>query len=115
MERMKRVYVAGTISFGGQLTEEEEIIANIHRLRRYAQELRDAGYEVVDPTTLHEDDEASPDHVRKSWADYMKADISALVTCDAIALTPGWHRGRGPRLEHYLAVELGLEVIEWPS
>lgn len=45
------------------------------------------------------------------WADCMRSDIAALVTCDAIYLLPGWTRSRGALLELQIACAIGLDVI----
>ena len=39
-------------------------------------------------------------------------DIRELVACDAVYMLPGWPASRGARLEHHVAVELGLHVID---
>lgn len=46
-----------------------------------------------------------------TWAAYMRMALAQLVTCDAIALLPGWTASRGARLEHKVAVELGMRVV----
>jgi hypothetical protein len=70
-----------------------------------ARRLRDSGHEVVNPADINVDP-------TKGWEDCMRADIAALVTCDAIALLPGWVHSRGALLEHHIATQLGLQVIE---
>ena len=68
-----------------------------------AAELRAAGLDVVNPA------EICPDHTM-AWADCMRADIVALMECDAIAMLPGWMDSKGARLERHIAVELGMAV-----
>jgi hypothetical protein len=46
-----------------------------------------------------------------TWAAYMRMALAQLVTCDTIALLPGWSASRGATLEHKVAVELGMRVI----
>lgn len=41
----------------------------------------------------------------------IKRDIDALFACDAIAMLPGWEGSKGARVEHALAVYLGLEIL----
>lgn len=69
-----------------------------------AARLRATGLEVINPA------EIVPDQTAK-WEDCMRADIAALVTCDRIALLPGWQKSRGATLEHHIATALGMEVV----
>lgn len=45
-----------------------------------------------------------------SWQNYMKADIIALMECDAIYMLSTYAASRGARIEKLLAEELGYEV-----
>ena len=47
-----------------------------------------------------------------TWADYMRADLRALLDCEAIALLPGWDRSRGARCEVSIADDLGMRRVE---
>jgi len=47
----------------------------------------------------------------KSWLNYMKTDIIALMECDAIFLLENWEESKGACIEHSLAIKLGYEVI----
>ena len=47
-----------------------------------------------------------------TWADYMRADIRALLDCEAIALLPGWDQSRGARCEVSIAEDLGMRRVE---
>jgi Domain of unknown function (DUF4406) len=68
-------------------------------------QLRALGYDVVNPTTL-------PGHAQhdQTWESFMRVDLPALCTCDAVALLPGWHTSKGARLEHHSAIVLGMEI-----
>lgn len=90
-----KVYVAGPIS-GFDLEERRRTFAAA------VERLRAAGHEPVNPFDLH------PNPI--AWADAMKADIPALVICDAIYLQDGWWNSRGARLEELIAVQLGLKI-----
>lgn len=69
-----------------------------------AQRLRDTGHQVVNPAEINVDP-------AKGWEECMRADIAELVTCDAIAMLPGWQQSRGATLEHHIASELGLQIF----
>lgn len=82
---------------------------NFPAFREAAAQLFTAGYEVVDPSTFD-------DNVGKPWAECLKRDLIALLTCDGVALLPGWPNSRGALLEFAVAHELGMPthgVPEW--
>lgn len=58
--------------------------------------LRHNGYEVVNPWRLGE---------VKGWgrSDYMRRDIPAMASCDAIYMLPGWLRSWGAKREYLVA------------
>lgn len=74
-----------------------------------AKKLREQGHEVINPAEL--DEEIGTD---EPWDVYLRRDLAMLVTCDAIALLPGWEKFRGARLEKHVACELGLRVLPSP-
>lgn len=63
------------------------------------------GYEVIDPSEVKLDDDAS-------WADYMRADLKLLLDCDFIFMLEGWEDSKGARLERELAERLGIEQVD---
>lgn len=63
------------------------------------------GYEVVDPSEVKLDDDAS-------WADYMRADLKLLLDCDFIFMLEGWEKSRGARIELALAKNLRIKEID---
>ena len=63
------------------------------------------GYEVVDPSDVKLDGEAS-------WSDYMRADLKLLLDCDYIYMLDGWEDSKGARLERELAERLGIEQVD---
>lgn len=93
---MKRIYIAGPMT--GLLD------LNFPAFNAETARLRAAGWEVLNPA------EINPDHTM-AWADCMRRDLAALVTCDAIQMLPGWHSSRGADLEHHVAQQLGLQVL----
>ncbi len=45
------------------------------------------------------------------WADYLRLDLQKLLTCQAIALLPGWMDSKGARLEFTVATNLGMRAL----
>ncbi|HIE0838052.1 TPA: DUF4406 domain-containing protein [Pseudomonas aeruginosa] len=41
----------------------------------------------------------------------MRKALAQLITCDAIALLPGWPSSRGANIERSLAFEMGMKVV----
>ena len=93
---MTRIYLAGPMSGLPDL--------NFPAFHAAAARLRAAGHDVVNPAEINPDPGAA-------WAQCMRADIAQLVTCEAIALLPGWEQSRGARLEHHIATQLGMRVV----
>lgn len=76
-------------------------------------QLRGLGLDPVNPTTL-------PGHAShdQSWESFMRVDIPALCTCEAVALLPGWENSRGANAEHFNATLLRMDVrplADWLS
>jgi len=67
-----------------------------------AERLRREGWSVVSPMDI--------EGQCKTWEEYMRHDLRALLGCDAIYLLEGWEKSRGATLEHRVAVELGLAI-----
>lgn len=93
---MKRIYIAGPMTGHPDL--------NFPAFHREAAYYRSQGVEVVNPAEINSDPFAG-------WHDCMRADIRELVTCDAIAMLPGWEKSKGANLEHHIARQLDLTVI----
>ncbi|WP_029953512.1 DUF4406 domain-containing protein [Achromobacter sp. DH1f] len=91
-----RTYLAGPMSGYPEL--------NFPLFHAEAKRLRECGHDVVNPAEINSDP-------AKDWTECMRSDIAALVTCDAIAMLPGWAQSRGALLEHHIATQLGLVVI----
>lgn len=91
-----RIYLTGPMTGITQL--------NFPRFNAEAARLRELGFTVINPAEINAD-------TSRSWRDCMRADIRELVTCDAIALLPGWERSRGASLEHHIATALNLWIF----
>lgn len=91
----KRIYLAGPMTGIADL--------NFPAFHEATARMRDEGHHVINPAEINSDPSAQ-------WVDCMRADIRELVTCNTIALLPGWEKSRGAQLEHHLAVALGFSV-----
>lgn len=98
-EGRRRVYIAGPIS--------EIADCNRQAFELAASRLREEGYVVVNPLEIA----AALPFDGPIWADYMRADLHAMLDCDAIFLLPGWQASRGALLEYRVAEALGMEVL----
>lgn len=78
---------------------------------RAAERLRAKGYTVVSPTEVGSDLETKLGAERFSlwYQDYVKANLIALLDCNAIILLPGWRDSQGAKLELHVAQVLGFE------
>ena len=91
-----RIYLAGPMSGLPDF--------NFPAFHTAAGQLRAAGYDVINPAEVNTDPDAE-------WSACMRADITELVKCDAIALLPGWTNSRGATLEHHIAHCLGMQIF----
>lgn len=76
-----------------------------------------AGYDVVNPgrnTGCDTWSTAYLDHTDHPlpWEEYLKRDLTTLLTCDMLVTLPGWHDSRGANLEVYVARELRMPVLD---
>ncbi|MDT4832890.1 hypothetical protein FQZ97_664630 [compost metagenome] len=90
---MKRIYLAGP------MTGLPEF--NYPAFHAEAARLRALGFEVENPA----ENVAPPD---TTWSGYLRLAIAQLITCDTVALLPGWHESKGAMLEHHIACHLGI-------
>lgn len=90
---MTRIYLAGPMS-GIEAF-------NFPAFNAEAARLRALGYHVENPAENPE---------QASWADYMRVAIPQMLTCDIVALLPGWSDSRGALLEQRIAFQLGMEI-----
>lgn len=95
-----RIYVAGPMSG----LKEHNLPAFAHA----AGDLDAAGYVAVNPGERGVID-------GYSWRDYMVDAIRLLITCDGVALLPGWENSKGARLEFTIAHDLSMrtEPVDW--
>jgi hypothetical protein len=65
------------------------------------------GYEPVSPLTL-------PHQHGRTWAEYMKEDLSAMLTCDAVYALDNWKDSPGATVEVDIATKCGLKIMYQP-
>ncbi|MFY8322212.1 DUF4406 domain-containing protein [Pseudomonas aeruginosa] len=92
----QRIYLAGPMT---RLPEH-----NFPAFHTEAARLRSLGYQVENPAEHGE----IPGF---KWADYLRLDLQKLLTCQAIALLPGWMDSKGARLEFTVATNLGMRAL----
>jgi hypothetical protein len=97
--KIKKVYISGGISGTPEFTENQRLKFEEAELK-----LKEKGFVVVNPFNLNHEK-------AETWSDYMRTDIKALMDCTHIFMLRGWGNSRGARIEHNLAVNLGIEVL----
>lgn len=95
---MKTIYISGKISGVDPKLSEQNF-------SRAEEKLKKLGFKVVNPMTLEHNHD-------KSWESFMREDIKALMSCDAIYMLNGWKESRGACVELYLAKGLGFDVYQ---
>jgi hypothetical protein len=76
---------------------------NVESFNAVAAQLRAAGHQVVNPAELNDP--------QATYAQAMRTDIAALLTCESICMLPGWQSSRGANLERDIAGVIGLEIL----
>lgn len=64
--------------------------------------------EVITPFDIVSDPPDMPPH--EQYAYCMGRDIEVLLTCDHIAMCPGWRKSKGCQAEHAIAEVYGLTI-----
>lgn len=97
---MTRIYIAGPCTGLPEL--------NYPAFHAAAKGLRDLGYAVENPAE-------NPVPPCESWEAYMRMALAQLVRCDEIHMLRGWSKSRGAKIEHQLAIDLGMLVSGAPA
>ena len=93
LEPVRRVYISGPMSgYPGW---------NFAAFNDAASQLRELGYEVVNPVDINTD-------VTMPWAECLKADLAAVLECTDVACLAGWELSRGAVLEVHVAMALSI-------
>lgn len=90
----KRIYLAGPMT---GLPEYNYPTFNAEAAR-----LRALGYHVENPAENPE---------QSSWEDYLRQAIRQMLTCDMVALLPGWEGSRGAGFERSVALQVGMALV----
>lgn len=93
---MKRIYISGPMTGLPNF--------NAPAFNKEAARLKAMGFDVVNPVDINPDTTAT-------WHECMRRDIAALVTCDTIALLPGWEHSNGANLELHIASRVGMHIV----
>lgn len=103
---INRVYLSGPMTGLPELNREN--------FERAAKSLRSQGFEVVNPHDIRP--AVGPDAtVDEAWKAALRADLAAMMTCDAVVLLPGWEKCSGANLELHVAHRVGLEIWSFPG
>lgn len=94
---MKRIYVAGPMTGLSEF--------NYPAFHAAAERLRALGFEVENPAE-------NPEPSCGTWLGYMRMAIRQVSRCDGMAMLPNWRDSKGARIEHQLATQLGLVVMD---
>lgn len=99
---MIRIYISGPMTGIPDLNKQA--------FEKAEKDLREAGYEVLNPWLL---DSYRPKEM--TWAERVRDDIKLMMICNAVAVLPGWLNSRGARLETDVAHGLGWQIkpVEW--
>lgn len=99
---MRRIYICGPMR--GRPGDNHDAF------NRAAERFRALGWTVLNPVEIgeemHKNDPTVPD------SEYLRADVVALATCDAIALLPEWDHSVGARCEVGNAITFGLRFFD---
>lgn len=108
-QRKPRIYIAGPM--------QGKPLYNFPLFDEAEKRLTEFGYDVVSPADLDRQagfDPAKGDVVTPEFLEQArKRDLEALLTCDGIAMLPGWEDSKGARAEHAVALWAGLSVYQW--
>ena len=96
---MKRIYLSGP------MTGHPEF--NYPAFHAEAARIRALGHDVVNPAEI-----SAEAGEGATWTDYLRADLREMLTCDTVALMPGWHNSRGAHLEVQVAHRLNMAIVE---
>lgn len=87
---------------------------NFPLFNHVAAELRERGFEVVNPVDICKKfKKESVLSSKETFNKMIAMQQEAEQTCDTIVLLPGWEKSRGVRLELKTAIEKDMKIILW--
>ncbi len=95
-----RVYLSGP------MTGHPE--SNFPAFHAAAAALRAKGLEVVNPAEINV---KGAENAADSYMACLRADLRAMMDCEAIALLAGWEKSNGANLELHVAHRVGMDVL----
>lgn len=95
--KKQKIYISGKITG----LKESDALELFNKAEEHLKEL---GYDVVNPMTIEHNHS-------KSWADYMRADLIAMLKCDAVYMLDNWRDSKGATVERNLAFSLDFDII----
>lgn len=93
-----RIYLAGPMT--GYPDYNRKTFKSISGL------LRDRGHEVINPAEL-------PEPATPAWEEYLKVALTQMLTCDLVAVIPGWELSAGACLEVEVAQRLKIPCLDY--
>ena len=97
-QTLKRIYIAGPMSGLPDF--------NYPAFHAAAAVLRAQGHHVKNPAE-------NPAPTCGTWQGCMRMSLRQLAACDCLCMLPGWRASRSARIEHGLALDLDLEVVDF--
>ena len=94
-KEMSRIYIAGAVTG----VPYSQAVADFKRAEEH---LYNRGDDPVNPTSYCD--------VSWSWGKCMRTVIPLLCECDGIYMLKGWKQSKGAKLEHFIALKLGLKI-----
>lgn len=91
---MRKVYISGPI---------KDTPNYINNFARGKTQLHAAGLTPISPCDL-------PHEHGKSYEEFMREDLKALLECDGIYMLRGWEKSNGARVEFQVAVACGISI-----
>lgn len=92
-----KIYISGQITGLPEQVAQANFSAAVDKIREW-------NHEPVNPFWL-------PHFHDKSWLNYMREDIKALLDCEAIYMLPNWNESQGAKIELSIAIQLGMKII----